>query len=84
MTIAEHFEERVGRAGSLVETELAHAANRVNYNQVWRVESFARPVKEEETNGPPFLGMVDGSTSCKVHSLQMCSGKFFVVLVANH
>ncbi|CAM9195491.1 unnamed protein product, partial [Hapterophycus canaliculatus] len=33
VTIAEHFEERVGRAGSLVETELAHAANRVNYNQ---------------------------------------------------
>lgn len=34
MTIAEYFEERVGRAGSLVEVELAHAANRVNYNQV--------------------------------------------------
>lgn len=36
MTIAEHFEERVGRAGSRVEIELAHAANRVNYNQVRR------------------------------------------------
>eukprot|EP00903_Cladosiphon_okamuranus_P011915 g11191.t1 len=33
MTIAEHFEERVGRAGSRAEVELAHAANRVNYNQ---------------------------------------------------
>ncbi|CBJ27907.1 conserved unknown protein [Ectocarpus siliculosus] len=33
MTIAEYFEQRVGRAGSLVEVELAHAANRVNYNQ---------------------------------------------------
>ena len=34
MTIAEYSEQRVGRAGSLVEVELAHAANRVNYNQV--------------------------------------------------
>ena len=34
MTIADHFEDRVGRRGSLVESELAHAANRVNYNQV--------------------------------------------------
>ncbi|CAM9895784.1 unnamed protein product [Scytosiphon promiscuus] len=33
VTIAEYFEDRVGRAGSLVEVELAHAANRVNYNQ---------------------------------------------------
>ncbi|CAM9405134.1 unnamed protein product [Pylaiella littoralis] len=32
-TIAEYFEERVGRARSLVETELAFGANRVNYNQ---------------------------------------------------
>ncbi|CAM9810990.1 unnamed protein product, partial [Laminaria digitata] len=33
MTIADHFQDRVGRRGSLVESELAHAVNRVNYNQ---------------------------------------------------
>lgn len=42
MTIAEHFEKRVGRAGSRVEVELAHAANRVNYNQVWRYSQHTR------------------------------------------
>lgn len=41
MTIAEHFEERVGRLGSRVEVELAHAANRVNYNQVWILYAYS-------------------------------------------
>lgn len=38
MTTAKHFEERVGRAGSLVEKELVFAANRVNYNQVFKFQ----------------------------------------------
>lgn len=34
ITITDHIHERVGRAGSLIERDLAFASNRVNYNQV--------------------------------------------------
>lgn len=38
-TIEDYMESRVGWAGSRVERELAHAANRVNYNQVCAIGS---------------------------------------------
>lgn len=60
MTIADHFQDRVGRRGSLVESELAHAANRVNYNQV---RDFFTPRQGVATTMPcPYsqgTGMLD-------------------------
>lgn len=55
MTIAEHFEEHVGQAGSRVEVELAHAANRVNYNQVGGTR-YVGPILA-------LSGLADDSTS---------------------
>lgn len=71
MTIAEHFEERVGSADSLVENELAHAANRVNYNQVWTPRRAKADTMRIGYSFYPFANIFVARDKSTAHLLHM-------------
>ena len=54
----DYFQERVGQPDPLVEDELAHAANRVNYNQVRSMDVGCRGC---EPSLDSFLFYIDGA-----------------------